>query len=351
MRGFFRRVFCTGFLVAAGLFGPAVATALGQPGPLEVKFLNVGQADAILIRCPDGNHYLLIDSGDTRYPGSSAAFRAAMNKEFQGKPKPWKITLAVASHPHADHIGSMQWVLENFDVDTYVDNGQRNCETTMCANLDRVRKRQVKNNELTYISGKEVGFADLDFCPLVHVRLMVPWAVHNLSDTNDRSVVLRLSYEKTSFLFVGDAHTEAEAAMLGDFEEQDRKDLHVTVLKVGHHGSDTSSGLPFINAVNPATVVVSCGKKQVGTNERYKHPRFSTLQNYDNWFRDHDPSLHPSDGRVWAYNASKKRWQQETRLVGLWVTDTDGMVVMRSDGAKIDVSTEKNSLQMTITPP
>jgi beta-lactamase superfamily II metal-dependent hydrolase len=337
-----------GFALLASLGSPLWVAAQAQ---LEVRFLDVGQADAILLRCPDGDHYMLIDSGDTRYPGSSAAFRAALRAEFKDKPRPWKIALAVASHPHADHIGSMKWVLETFDVDTYVDNGQRNCETTLCAKLDQVRKRQVKNNQLTYISGKQLGFADLDFCPRVGVRLLVPWAVRNLADTNDRSVILRVSFGKTSFLFTGDAHDNAEKVMLNHFGPEDRAALDVTVLKAGHHGSDTSSGSDFIAAVSPQTVVISSGKKEVGTNVKYKHPRLSTLRNLDNWLRSHDPTVYAADGRVWAYNAQQKRWEHFTRPLGLWVTAVDGIVNIRSDGERLDIVTGKNNLQMTLTPP
>ena len=77
-------------------------------GKLEVHVINVGQGDAILIRCPDGHHQMLIDSGDTRYPGSTVSFQNAMS-ELQSKDDP--IEVVVASHPHADHIGNMEWLL------------------------------------------------------------------------------------------------------------------------------------------------------------------------------------------------------------------------------------------------
>src|SRR5690242_19811521 len=90
---------------------------LAQDGKLKVVFLNVGQADSILITCPDGNHHLLIDTGDTRYPGSGQHFRDAMQNAF---PSDKHLTTVVASHPYQDHIGNMEWLLKNFAVDHYV---------------------------------------------------------------------------------------------------------------------------------------------------------------------------------------------------------------------------------------
>jgi beta-lactamase superfamily II metal-dependent hydrolase len=92
-----------------------------ENGRLEVTFFDVGQADAALVNCPDGEHHLLIDAGDTRYPASLSNFRRFLTNAFNGKSN--HLDVVVASHGHADHIGSMEWVLKNFHVGTYVDNG------------------------------------------------------------------------------------------------------------------------------------------------------------------------------------------------------------------------------------
>jgi beta-lactamase superfamily II metal-dependent hydrolase len=84
------------------------------PAELQVMVFDVGQADATLVTCPDGNHHLLIDSGDTRYPGSSKKFRERMEGLFPDDKR--QLDVVVASHPHQDHIGSMSWVLENFEA-------------------------------------------------------------------------------------------------------------------------------------------------------------------------------------------------------------------------------------------
>ncbi len=325
------------FFLLAGAGG---GLAQDSADPLEVHFIDVGQADAILVWCPDGEHALLIDSGDTRYPKSSANFKVYLDAEFEGRPR--RIAVAVASHPHADHIGSMLWVLETFDVETYVDNGQKYDSATF-GRLNEKRRQQVNAGQLIYVDGKEVRSTELEFCPnpRVRLRILVPWAVSCLTHTNDRSVVVHLAYGNTSFLFVGDAEAHAEEVMLNDLEADEREMLDVNVLKVGHHGSDTSSMADFVHTVGPDVAVVSSGAKDVGTNKGYKHPRLSTLQTYATWFRNldrdkpADEQEHPPDGRVWAFNANKARWSRHRRRVGLWLTPKDGTVIVCSDGTSV----------------
>ncbi len=301
---------------------------------LEVRFCDVGQADAILVTCPEGQHHLLIDSGDKTYPESTTHFRAFLTNAFTGKPR--RITVAVASHQHTDHIASMQWVLENFEVETYVDNGDT-IETTTFARLQAVRRKQIKSGRLTYVNGKQNSFSAIDFCPLVKMQIFEPWAYGNVSDKNNRSVAVRLDYKQSSFLFVGDLEKAAEQIMLNGFREAERQRLDVDVLKVGHHCSDTSSTEAFINAVSPKIAIVSCGKKGVGTNVQYKHPRLSTLRSYQTWFKNHAPPLHPTAGTVFAFDATNQQWRSQTRPDGMWLTVKDGTVIVRTDGQTLEV--------------
>lgn len=320
----------------------ATGPALGQSESLTVTFFDVGQADASLTTCPDGKHHLLIDSGDTRYPGSAAAFKKALEEAFPAEAR--KITTVIASHPHADHIGSMQWVLENFVVENYVDNGQK-VDSASFGKLQALRTKLSRQGKLTYINGKQNSFGRVDFCPLCDLELIEPWASKpSLSDTNERSVGARLTYKETSFLFVGDMEKEAEDVMVNEFSETERNDLRVTVLKVGHHGSDTSSTEAFVRAVSPEAVVVSCGKKETGTNVGYKHPRLSTVREYGDWFDENPPpptQPTPKPDRIWAYDKKKEQWRQQTRPKAMWITPNDGDITLRSDGTKIDVETKK----------
>ena len=326
-------------LCLAGLL--ACESGRAQHSSIDVRFLSIGQGDATLIHCPN-DHYILIDAADTRYPQSSKLFRSAMEQEFQGKPR--KLDLAVGSHAHADHLGSMQWVLENFEVNTYVDNGDK-AETSLWSKLDKVRKKLLKQGKLEYINAKTAGSAEISVCPGadVSVEVFSPWSFSKkLTDPNDRSVVVRLTHGQISFLFVGDAHDNAEGVMLTQMDEKLRHDLAADVLKVGHHGSDTSSTAAFVMAVRPRMAVISSGKKDVGTNVQYKHPRASTLVTYTNWLKTTDKTLYTGSpfpsGKVWAFD-NDKGWRQFARPDGLWLTTVDGDILVTSDGKKLDVKT------------
>jgi competence protein ComEC len=314
----------------------SLCSALAADGKLEVRFFNVGQADAVLITCPDAKHRMLIDAADTRYPNSSEWFKAELQKELKGRPS--RLALVVASHPHADHIGNMQWVLERFEVGTYVDNGQKT-DAAGFGRLETLRRQLVKTGKLKYVDGKKSSFSRLDFCAEhgVEVEIFTPSAVSELSDTNDRSVAVRLQHGKKSFLFVGDMEEKAEKVMLERFDDQQRKKLDVDVLKVGHHGSDTSSSVAFINAVSPQIAIVSCGERGVGTNTGYKHPRLSTVRHYSDWFKNHSPPVHAGSSLVWAYEPAQKQWKQQPRPEGLWLTVVDGSVTVRSNGQELEV--------------
>ena len=319
----------------------AIASLAAQSGPLTIKYLDVGQADAILVTCPKGEHRLLIDSADTRYPGSSAAFKTDMEAEFQGKLK--VLTAVVASHPHADHIGNMKWVLENFAVGTYIDNGQK-FDSAMYGALQKLRVKLVKDGKLKYMNGKENSFEHVDFCPEVDLEIFEPWARReSLSDTNDRSVGVRLTCRNKSFLFVGDMHTDAEDVILHDFSEAERNGLRADVLKVGHHGSDTSSSDKFVHHVMPGIAIVSCGEKEVGTNARYKHPRLSTVREFFDWFQEKPPlvTVPQPPGKVSAFDAKAKKWRRQTRPAGMWLTPDDGTITLSWDGQTMNVQTEK----------
>lgn len=307
-------------------------------GKLEVHFISVGQADAALIRCPDGDHYMLVDSGDQnkRYPGSETAFRNYMNQVFTGKPR--RLTAVIASHPHTDHIASVKWVLDNFAVGTYVDNGQKYDSATWAALDKRVRQLR-KSGKLSYVNGYQTRYGELEFCPRLQTEILVPWAWENLSNPNDRSVLVRLTYNKISFLFTGDAEEHAEEVLLDKIEPELRERLDVDVLKVGHHGSDTSSTARFVQVASPSVAVVSVGQRDVGTNSGYRHPRLSTLNTFADLFKKR-PDAHPLDGKVWAYNKKTEKWAQHQRRQGIWLTIQDGTVILRSDGSSPDPEIE-----------
>ena len=319
-------------LAVANLFSLSCCTFVSA-GELEVQVFDVGQADAIFVTCPDGDHRLLIDSADTRYPQSSASFREHLQSMLDENTT---IDVVVASHPHADHIGSMSWVLNNYRVGTYIDNGQKG-DTAKFGELEKLRRKLSKQGKLTYVNGKKSPLEEIEFCPKVKMRILEPWGMKNLTDTNDRSVGVRLEYDKTTFLFAGDMHTAAEKTLLDGLSKADLELLDADVLKVGNDGSDTSSSLRFLKAVTPKQAIISCGKKEVGTNVGYKHPRLSTIRNIDDLF-----SSNAENGKIWAYDDEDAKWRQHDRHEGLWVTTRDGTIVVNSDGNDIKVRHDHN---------
>jgi beta-lactamase superfamily II metal-dependent hydrolase len=197
--------------LAALLLAPAGVAA--QPPRLEVHYIDVGQGDATLVRCPSNDGHLLIDSGElnSKYPRSADQFRAYLDHEFPMRPR--RIDVVVASHPHSDHIGSLEWLFENFTVGTYVDNGQKG-DTATWSRIDKLVRKKVKKAELQYVNGKKKEFTEVDFCTGAKLEVVAPWAIKSFSDTNDRSVMVRLTFGQTTFLWVGDAHKAAEDLLL-----------------------------------------------------------------------------------------------------------------------------------------
>ncbi len=321
----------TGFAAMVVSFAACLQAADGK---LEVKFFDVGQADAILVTCPDGNHHLLIDAADTRYPESADHFRSFLRAALMNQPA--CIDVLVASHPHSDHIGSMQWVLTSFQVGTYVENGDTS-ETATFGNLRRARQKLSSDGRLTYINAKQESFSPVDFCAAVETEIFEPWAHGRLSGKNDRSLAVRLKYGERTFLFVGDCEAAAEKIMLNGFTGAQRERLKADVLKVGHHASDTSSTDAFISAVSPEVAVVSVGRKDVSTNVKCKHPRLSTVRKYATWFRNHAPVVNAGTNAIQAYDADQRAWRSQTRPAGLWLTVRDGTVTVRTDGQTLTV--------------
>jgi beta-lactamase superfamily II metal-dependent hydrolase len=129
--------------------------------------------------------------------------------------------------------------------------------------------------------------------------------------------------------------------MLNSFSEEDRKLLDVDVLKVGHHGSHTSSSVAFIQKVSPSVAVISCGAPDTGTNDRYKHPRLVTIRHFADWFEQNAPKDFVSADwptkKLNSYDKVDETWRMTKRPKGVWVTDIDGAVTISCDGQKLQV--------------
>ena len=122
---------------------------------LKVQMFDVGQGDAILITCPDGRHQMLIDSGDTKYPGSQTNFHRELSAALASDPN-HTLEIAVASHPHSDHLGGMFWTLTNFHVAAYLDNGHP-YTTALWKKIQEERVAQTNAHTLNYLNGPKLA--------------------------------------------------------------------------------------------------------------------------------------------------------------------------------------------------
>ena len=203
-------------------------------GKLAVHFIDVGQADATLVTC-DGMT-MLIDGGNAE---DSNLMYAYLKKHHVSH-----LDYVIGTHAHEDHIGGLAGALKYASVDTAY------CPVTDYDSnaFDHFAKAVEKHG--THIQVPTVG----ESFSLGDAQVQI-LAVNEGSDTNNSSIVLRLDYGEISFLFTGDAEQEVEQAMM------DRNaNLRATVLKVGHHGSSTSSGYGFLWNVMPQYAVISVGQ-------------------------------------------------------------------------------------------
>ncbi len=266
---------------SAGFSGQSV-TAEGE---LQVHFIDVGNADSILIR--QGEVSALIDAGE-RGDGDKIY-------EYLRKQGVNELDLVVATHPHADHIGGMTKIIENMPVGTFLMSFMppENTPTssTYLSMLEALDDKNIPVKEATPDAVYTIGTAQL--------TVLAP--LEPSDNANNISVVTRLTFGQRCFLFTGDAETAVEKAILTS-----GRTVKADVLKVGHHGSNTSSSLAWLKRVAPSYAVVPCG---VGNS--YGHPHVEVLE------------------RLEELGTSVLR------------ADVAGHIVFTSDGKSLTVSTQK----------
>lgn len=219
-------------------------------GTLKVHFIDVGQADAILIQLPSG-HNILIDAGNN----SDGNLVVKYLKKNGVK----KLDHVIGTHPHEDHIGGLDAAVKNFKVGKVylprVTHTTKTYEDLLIA---------IKNKGLKVTEAK--GGLKLDVGMEVTAELLAPNST-GYEELNNYSAVLRLSFGNTSFIFTGDAENVSEAEML-----RAGYNLKANVLKVGHHGSSSSTSPAFLKAVSPKYAVICVGK-----DNDYGHPHSEIL--------------------------------------------------------------------------
>jgi competence protein ComEC len=241
---------------------------------LTVTVIDVGQGDSILVEPPDGKK-ILIDGGGMDRGEGNGSDRGKLTSADQAADDPVgsrivvpflhrrginHLDLVILTHPHADHLGGLNKVLEEIKVDEVLDGGQVYASQTY-----RRFKQLIAANRIKYELGRAGQVLDLGRD--INGYILNP-SEPLLGDTNSDSIVMRLVYRDVSFLLTGDLGRPGEARVLNSGAV-----LSSTVLKVGHHGSATSTSDEFLRAVNPKSAVIS-----VGRHNRYRHPAVSTLK-------------------------------------------------------------------------
>lgn len=217
-------------------------------GNLIVDFIDVGQGDSILIR--QGDHAMLIDGGTSECKDDLLNFLKSENIQ--------KFDYIVGTHPHEDHIGSLDDVVNAYDFDTILFPKVTTTTKTFENLVNAVKNKNKKFT--TPVSGNEYTLGDAKF------KILAP-SSDSYQSLNNYSIVIKLTYGENTFMFTGDAETLSETEMLNSFD-----DLTADVLKIGHHGSTTSTSKKFLNAVNPKYAVISVGK-----DNTYNHPTKTTM--------------------------------------------------------------------------
>ncbi len=252
-------------------------------GNLTVHFLDVGQGDSILLE--HGDDGMLIYSGEIGKGDDVATY--IKNEGIMS------LDYVIATHPHSDHIGGMSVILNDFPIGHFVDSGYAYSSKTYENMLKAIDKKNIPFE--TPKRGDKINFTSG-----IDVYVLNPGSTYFTDDVNQNSVVLKVTDGKVTFLLMGDAGIQAENEIM-----KDGYNVDADILKVGHHGSRTASGTPFISAVSPEISVI-----EVGAGNDYGHPHQETLD----------------------------RLQKVSKV---YRTDLDGTITVTTDGSSYSVSTEK----------
>lgn len=254
-------------------------------GTLSVHYLDVGQGDSIFIELPN-KKCMLIDAGENMYGKSITEYITNLGYS--------KIDYLVATHPHADHIGSMAYVVNHNDIgEIYmpkVATTTKTYEKLLTAISDKGLKVKSAKAGMNIVD-------DGDFS----IDILAPVTIEE-DDLNNCSIILKMNYKDDSFLFLGDAEKKELETVTADMSAE--------VLKVGHHGSRTSTTKALLEEVNPKYAVISLGK-----DNSYGHPHKSTLELLD------------------EFNVETYR------------TDQDGTIVISTEGSGVTIKTGQTSME------
>lgn len=258
---------------------------------IRVHFLDVGQGDSIFIESANGKT-MLVDGGVKGAGQQVVSYLKELGVN--------KLDIVVATHPDADHIGGLIPVLQSIDIGQFYDSGKVHTSQTFEEMLTLIDTKNIPYHVPT--TGENIAFDD-------DLIVKVLNANEHATDNNDASIVLKIMYGNVSFLLTGDAGIALEKDML-------QNDIQATVLKAGHHGSNTSSSEKFIQAVHPEVTVLSYGE-----GNKYGHPHAEVVE------------------RLQAVGSK------------IYATAEAGTVIVSTDGVNYDVHSKEWSGAIASTPP
>lgn len=268
---------------------PESTNATQVEGELEVHFIDVGQADSILIKTSKGNS-MLIDAGNNADDDLVYSYLKSQGINT--------LDVVVGTHPHEDHIGGLDTVINNFSVNKiYMPKASSTTKTYEDVLL------AIKNKGLKVtnpIAGSTFSIGDAKF------TILAPNS-SNYDDLNNSSIVLKMQYGSNSFLFTGDAEDVSERGMLNK-----GYDLSADVLKVGHHGSESSTTESFLKAVSPKYAIIMVGK-----GNSYGHPHNDVLN------------------------------RLKTNNINVYRTDESGTIIATTDGKTISINKNPSAIKIT----
>lgn len=248
---------------------------------LKVHYLDVGQGDSIFIELPN-NETMLIDAAESYQ--SENIINYLKNLNYQ------KIDYVIGTHPHTDHIGGLKDIINTFEIGKIYMPKVVSTTKTYESLLMAIKDKNLK------INTAKAGTSIIDTDAL-KINILAPNS-ETYTELNNYSVVTKITYGTTKFLFMGDAEKLSENEI--------KENVTADVIKIGHHGSNTSSSIDFIKKVNAKYGIIS-----VGLNNKYNLPKEETITNWEN-------------------SGTK-----------IYLTSTNGTIRASSDGTNIKIESEK----------
>ncbi|MCK4918707.1 MAG: MBL fold metallo-hydrolase [Candidatus Pacebacteria bacterium] len=247
-----------GFFLVITIFIWYGVLAENRDGLMTVAFLDIGQGDSIFIETPSGKQ-ILLDSGSNK----KVLQELAKQMPFYDR----SIDVLIESHPDLDHIGGFPSVLSSYEIDFVFSSGV-NCDKAICEEFEKeILEEGIEEKTLT--RGDILSLGDG-----IYLEVLFPDRDASGFEANLASLVLKLVYGKNSFLLTGDSPKVIEEYLIS----LDGENLDVDVLKLGHHGSKTSTGDYFIGMTSPEVAVIS-----VGGDNSYGHPHQEVLDILNNF--------------------------------------------------------------------